>query len=66
MSISIITWKEGANIDVEGQQIANCIAVLRAIQAARIHLEQGAFVTIDPSRQRILLRPIWAVRCGES
>ncbi len=32
--------------------------VLRAIRAARPHLETGALVTIDPVRQRIRLLPI--------
>jgi hypothetical protein len=32
--------------------------VVRAIAAARVHLEAGALVTIDPARQRIRLLPI--------
>jgi len=33
-------------------------AVLRAIQAAQMHLEQGALVTLDSSRERIRILPI--------
>jgi predicted nuclease of predicted toxin-antitoxin system len=32
--------------------------VVRAIAAARVHLEAGALVTIDPARHRIRLLPI--------
>jgi predicted nuclease of predicted toxin-antitoxin system len=33
-------------------------AVLRAIRAAKPHIEKGAIVTVDPVRQRIRLLPI--------
>jgi predicted nuclease of predicted toxin-antitoxin system len=57
----LVTRGFGAVIQVRAQDVLPSEigdAVLRAIEAAREHLETGAIVTVDVARNRIRLLPI--------